>query len=360
MRAYFLSVSANRWLAVRLEFIGTFIVLFCAFFVCLDRGSLDPALGGLALSYALTVTQSINWTVRMTSQLETSVVSVERIKQYGDTPPEAPERLGELPVALTTAAVAVAGGGGKKRVGALVFQGVKMRYRPGLPLVLKGLDVEIVAGEKIGVVGRTGAGKSSLILAILRLVEPCGGRILLDGVDTKKLGLHDLRRLFAVIPQDPVLFTGTIRANLDPFSTVSEAMLWEALETVNMAAHVRAMDGGLDAAVSEGGKNLSFGQRQMLCVARAKLKDCRVLLMDEATSGIDVVTDRLVHSTLHKAFKDHTIVTIAHRLETIMQSDRILVMDDGAAKELAPPQQLLQDPASLFAKLAEAMERSSE
>lgn len=289
-RCHHVHVLSSRWLAVRLEFVGNFIVTSAAAFAVLNRHSLDPGLGAMSISYALTITQTLNWMVRMTSERETAVVSVERIQEFVEAPVEAPPHT-DAPLAPTW-----------PQRGVIEFKNFEMRYRPSLPLVLRGLSCTIREREKVGVCGRTGAGKSSLLLALLRLVEGEGvtvdrdnnaaggavvhvaegaGRILIDGVDIATLGLFDLRSRLAIIPQDPVLFAGSLRFNLDPFAKHNDSALWEALARAHMREHVAALPGGLDAAVAEHGANFSAGQRQLLCLARALLRPTRILLLDE-------------------------------------------------------------------------------
>jgi ABC-type multidrug transport system fused ATPase/permease subunit len=235
-----------------------------------------------------------------------------------------------------------------------------MRYRKDTPLVLKGLNVKIAGGERVGVVGRTGSGKSSLLLTLLRLVEPdldedqmtkYEAPISIDGVDTLRLGLRELRSRIGIIPQNPVLFSGTIRSNMDPFRQFSDEKIWEALEQCSLKTTVEGMPGELGATVAEYGSNLSAGMRQILVMGRALLKQCRILLLDEATSSVDFETDREIQRTIRDAFKNTTVLTIAHRINTIMDSDKILVMKDGQAAEYAPPQELLKDETSIFADI---------
>lgn len=219
-----------------------------------------------------------------------------------------------------------------------------MRYRPGLPLVLKGLSFAVRENEKVGIVGRTGSGKSSLIVALYRLVEGTSGTILIDGVDIATLGLEQLRGAMSMIPQDPFLFSGTIRQNIDPFDDVEDDQkIWEALEMVGLRGVVAETEQGLGSEVSDNGSNFSQGQRQLFCMARALLKNSKILMLDEATASIDLETDAAIQKTIRTAFKDCTVLTIAHRLDTIMDSDRILVMDGGHVAEFDVPKVLLDD-----------------
>ncbi|KAH9112446.1 hypothetical protein LEN26_013282, partial [Aphanomyces euteiches] len=336
-RAYFLNFTANCWLALRLEFAGTIVATAAAVFAAVGHevhaGEAFAGLAGVALSYAFDVTQSLNWTVRTLSTIQTQMVSVERINTYTTMDIEAdvkaePLKQLELENAKGPAA------------GALTFAGVDLRYRPGLPLVLKNLSFTIQPREKIGIVGRTGAGKSSLVVALMRLVELDAGQITMDGVDISTIGLHDLRDKISIIPQDPVLFSGTIRSNLDPFDRYDDDALWTAIKRANLHNAVAS----LDAKVDERGQNFSVGERQLICIARALLKKSKVILMDEATASIDANTDRLIQESIRESFKDCTCLTIAHRINTILDSDRILVMDKGSAAEFDSPKELLKNP----------------
>ena len=235
----------------------------------------------------------------------------------------------------------------------IVLTDVHFRYRPGLPLVLKGLGgpqgLVIESGDRVGVVGRTGAGKSTLMLALFRLVECAGGSISIGGRDLRTLKLSDLRSSISMIPQDPVLFQGTVRSNLDPFATSTDEEIWNRLEQVNMKERMEAHDGGIDGSVTSGGQNFSVGQRQLLCMARALLKsNSQILLMDEATASIDHATDTAIQKTVREQFKNYTVITVAHRLQTIMDSTRIMVLDQGVCAEYDTPINLLSDSSSIF------------
>jgi ABC-type multidrug transport system fused ATPase/permease subunit len=252
--------------------------------------------------------------------------------------------------------------------GNIILSNLRMRYRTETPLVLKGLNVSISGGERVGVVGRTGSGKSSLLLCLLRIVEPALGDqmsdykppITVDGVDVLRVGLRDLRSKLGIIPQNPVLFSGTIRSNIDPFDNYSDEQIWSALRRCGMAGAVEEMPEGLKAPVAEYGDNLSQGQRQLLCLGRALLKQCRVLLLDEATSSVDYETDREIQRTLREAFPGSTVLTIAHRVNTIVDSDKILVMSDGLAKEFGSPEELLRNNKSLFSDIVRSAEAEKD
>jgi ABC-type multidrug transport system fused ATPase/permease subunit len=301
---------------------------------------------GVSLTYAFSVTQSLNWTVRMVSQLQTQMVSVERIKTYSEMPTEgALESCADQKPSFDW-----------PTSGAINFNQVSLRYRPGLPRVLRGLTFSVRAQEKIGIVGRTGAGKSSLIVALMRLTELDAGNIVIDGVDISKIGLHDLRAKIAIIPQDPVLFSGTVRSNLDPFDQFSDDQIWTSIKRAQLDKAVSS----LEDLVDEKGSNFSVGERQLLSIARALLKRSKVILMDEATASIDTETDRKIQQSIREEFKDCTCLTIAHRINTILDADRILVMEKGTVAEYGPPAELQKKQDGIFKSLVDHWRQSSE
>ncbi|XP_049277102.1 multidrug resistance-associated protein 1 isoform X2 [Anopheles funestus] len=335
------SIIANRWLAVRLEMVGNLIILFAGLFAVLGRETMNAGLVGLSVSYALQITQTLNWLVRMTSDVETNIVAVERIKEYGETKQEA---AWEVPNSTLPR--------DWPEQGTVEFRDFQVRYREGLELVLRGISFTVNGGEKVGIVGRTGAGKSSLTLALFRIIESSGGSIVIDGQDISKLGLHSLRSRLTIIPQDPVLFSGTLRINLDPFNAHSDDDIWKALEHAHLKAFVKGLTAGINHEVTEGGENLSVGQRQLICLARALLRKTKVLILDEATAAVDLETDDLIQRTIRTEFKDCTVLTIAHRLNTIMDSDKVIVLDKGQIVEFAPPTELLQSKNTAFYSMA--------
>ncbi|CAN8022372.1 unnamed protein product [Ixodes persulcatus] len=340
---YYPSTISNRWLAVRLEFCGNLIVLFAALFSVFGSQALDGGTVGLSLSYALSITATMNWMVRMSCEFETNIVAVERIMEYTRSPTEAAWEVPESKPALDW-----------PMGGQVQFADYSTRYREGMDLVIKDITVSINAGEKVGVVGRTGAGKSSLMLSLFRIVEPAKGTIFIDGVDVTKIGLHDLRSKLTIIPQasDPILFSGTLRTNLDPFGEKSDTELWSALELSHLKTFVSGLDKGLEYQVAEGGENLSVGQRQLVCLARALLRKSKVLVLDEATAAVDMETDSLIQQTIRKEFTGCTVLTIAHRLNTIMDYDRILVLEQGRVAEFDTPSNLLANESSIFYSMA--------
>ncbi|XP_038013187.1 canalicular multispecific organic anion transporter 2 isoform X3 [Motacilla alba alba] len=329
-KSYYPGIVSNRWLGIRVEFVGNCIVLFAALFAVIGRSSLNAGLVGLSVSYALQVTLSLNWMVRMTSELETNIVAVERIKEYSETETEAPWIIeGKSPPENWPSK------------GDLEFVNYSVRYRKGLDLVLKDLNLQVRGGEKIGIVGRTGAGKSSMTLCLFRILEAVKGEIKIDGVKISEIGLHDLRSRLTIIPQDPVLFSGTLRMNLDPFNKYSDEEIWKALELSHLKRFVSSQPSMLDYECSEGGENLSVGQRQLVCLARALLRKTRILILDEATAAIDLETDDLIQMTIRTQFVDCTVLTIAHRLNTIMDYTRVLVLDNGTIAEFDKPANLI-------------------
>ncbi|KIK17829.1 hypothetical protein PISMIDRAFT_110603 [Pisolithus microcarpus 441] len=347
---YLPSVSINRWLAVRLEFVGSVIILCAALFavVAVVRSNVDAGLVGLVLSYALNTTGALNWLVRSASEVEQNVVSVERIIHYAkELPSEAPF---ELPDKKPPC--------GWPSSGRVEFCGYSTKYRPELDFVLKDISITINPCEKIGICGRTGAGKSSLLLALFRIIEPCSGKILIDGVDITEIGLHDLRSSIAIVPQSPDLFEGTLRENIDPLGEHQDVDIWTALQHVrivhvHLKSYVEDLPQGLDSPVQEGGASLSAGQRQLLCFARALLYKSKILVLDEATSAVDLDTDSEIQDIIRgPTFKDVTILTIAHRLNTIIDYDRILVLAEGSVTEFDSPTTLLANKSSHFYEMA--------
>ncbi|GAA6044266.1 hypothetical protein JCM8097_004322 [Rhodosporidiobolus ruineniae] len=341
---YFASVSCNRWLAIRLEFLGAIIIFssaLLAVFTLVQYHNLNAGVVGLMLSYALTTTQSLNWIVRSATEVETNIVSVERVLEYTHLTSEAPLEVADNKPAEDW-----------PQTGSITFDHVQARYRPELDLVLRDVSFEIKGGESVGVCGRTGAGKSSLTMVLYRVVEAAGGRVLIDGVDVSKIGLRDLRSRLSIIPQDSQMFAGTLRQNLDPTGEASDAQLWSALGQCRLKDHVERMEGKLDAKIDEGGTNFSAGQRQLICLGRALLRRSKILVLDEATAAVDVESDRDIQTVIRREFASCTIFVIAHRLGTIMDCDKILVMDKGRVAEFDSPAKLLERPESIFRSLA--------
>ncbi|XP_063700314.1 ATP-binding cassette sub-family C member 4-like [Culicoides brevitarsis] len=295
---------------------------------------------GLAITQVMALTGMMQWGVRQSAEVSNQLMSVERILEYKTIAKEKePEKAVEVAKDWPTK-------------GSIEFRKVSYRYHEEGELVLKDLEFEVKSGEKIGIVGRTGAGKSSLIGVLFRiaLVE---GEVIIDGIDTSRIPLRNLRQKISIIPQDPVLFSGTLRRNLDPFEEFQDSSLWKALEEVELK-DIASGPLGLQSAVAAGGSNFSVGQRQLLCLARAILRNNRILVLDEATANVDPHTDELIQLTIRRQFAHCTVLTVAHRLHTIMDSDRVLVMDAGRAEEFGPPHEILQLPAGIFREMVES------
>ncbi|XP_059804131.1 ATP-binding cassette sub-family C member 3 isoform X2 [Hypanus sabinus] len=342
-KSYYPGIVSNRWLGVRIEFIGNCVVLFAALFAVIGRTSLSAGIVGLSVSYALQVTMSLNWMVRMTSDLESNIVAVERVKEYSETATEAPWEIEANRPAKSW-----------PEMGKVEFKGYSVRYREGLDLVLKRLNLSISGGEKVGIVGRTGAGKSSMTLCLFRIIEAAEGEICIDGIKIADIGLHDLRSRLTIIPQDPVLFSGTLRMNLDPFDQYSDEEVWRVLELSHLKQYVHNQPAGLGHECSEGGENLSVGQRQLVCLARALLRKTRILILDEATAAVDLETDDLIQSTIRTQFENCTVLTIAHRLNTIMDYNRVLVLDKGEIAEFDSPSNLIAQKGIFYSMAKDA------
>ncbi|XP_065914062.1 ATP-binding cassette sub-family C member 4-like isoform X2 [Dysidea avara] len=327
-KGWYAKLATSRWFGLRIDLIGAFFVTAVMFSSIPLADSLDPALVGLSMFYAMTISGLVQFTIRTSALVENLLVSVERVMGYGKLEPEA-----ELMTIPRDNAPPLEW----PENGVIEFHNVKFRYATHYPYVLKSLSLKIESGEKVGIVGRTGAGKSSLLAALFRLAEP-EGVIKIDGVQITEIGLHDLRKKMSIIPQDPVLFSGTVRYNLDPFKEHNNEKLWDALKEVQLKDVVLGLDGGLDAEVSE---------------ARALLRRNKILVIDEATANVDPITDGIIQEMIRAKFNHCTILTIAHRLETIMDSDRILVLSSGKVIEYDTPYNLLQTHNSVFSSMVE-------
>ncbi|KAK5580921.1 hypothetical protein RB653_000948 [Dictyostelium firmibasis] len=347
-KCYYINISSNRWLAIRLEFLGACLVSCAVLYTVLARNRIDPGTAGLVITYALAITGNMNWMVRMSCDLENSVVSIERIQEYCLLPSEAP-LYNDKSVPMSWPSQ-----------GKIVFKNLWLTYREGLDPVLRGINCTIEPKTKVGIVGRTGAGKSSLTQALFRLVEPLRGTIEIDGIDITELGLNPLRSRMAIIPQDPVLFAGSVRYNLDPFDQYDDHEIWEAIENAHLLKAIKDLDGGLDAMVQDGGDNFSVGQRQLLVIGRALLKKANIIVLDEASSSIDIASDALIQETIRTKFADCTVLTIAHRLGTIADSDKIMVLDKGELIEYDSPSELLKNSDSIYYSLVKASESKQD
>uniref|UniRef100_A0A8D2ARW0 ATP-binding cassette sub-family C member 5 n=1 Tax=Sciurus vulgaris TaxID=55149 RepID=A0A8D2ARW0_SCIVU len=343
---FFLFTCAMRWLAVRLDLISIALITTTGLMIVLMHGQIPPAYAGLAISYAVQLTGLFQFTVRLASETEARFTSVERINHYIKTLSlEAPARIKNKAPPPDW-----------PQEGEVTFENAEMRYRENLPLVLKKVSFTIKPKEKIGIVGRTGSGKSSLGMALFRLVELSGGCIKIDGVRISDIGLADLRSKLSIIPQEPVLFSGTVRSNLDPFNQYTEDQIWDALERTHMKECIAQLPLKLESEVMENGDNFSVGERQLLCIARALLRHCKILILDEATAAMDTETDLLIQETIREAFADCTMLTIAHRLHTVLGSDRIMVLAQGQVVEFDTPSVLLSNDSSRFYAMFAAAE----
>lgn len=352
--AYFLTFANQRWLSTRLDMIGNCLVLTVGILVVTNNFNVPPSISGLVLSYILAIVQMIQFTVRQLAEVENNMNATERLHYYGSQlEQEAPLKLKEVPDTWPAN-------------GAITFDDVHMRYRAELPLVLQGLSFQIKGGERVGIVGRTGAGKSSIMSALFRLTELSGGQIQIDGINIAEVGLHDLRSRLAIIPQDPTLFRGTIRSNLDPFNEHTDLELWDALRKADLVGNEASSPTDvkssgtpttptsptqqndktarihLDSPVEEEGLNFSLGQRQLMALARALVRNAQIIVCDEATSSVDFETDEKIQRTMRSGFAGKTLLCIAHRLKTIINYDRICVMDQGQIAELDTPLRLFE------------------
>ncbi|XP_065058100.1 ATP-binding cassette sub-family C member 5-like [Rhopilema esculentum] len=340
---FFMFFLSSRWFSIRLDFLCVVTSTVTAIIAVVTAGSsVSPALAGLAIMYSLRITGLFQFTCRLAAETESRFTSVERMDHYARClEQEGPFEKGDAPANWPSD-------------GRIEFVDVKLRYRPNQPLVLKDVSFSIKAMEKIGIAGRSGAGKSSIFVALLRLAEIDEGQLLIDDQDISEIGLTDLRSKLSIIPQDPVLFVGTLRYNLDPFGKRGDEELWLALEKAHMKDTVANLPLKLETLVVENGENFSVGERQLLCMARALVRKSKVLLLDEATAAVDTHTDTNIQITIREAFKDCTVLTIAHRLNTIMECDRIMVVDSGQVAEFDTPSNLMSDESSKFSTLVKS------
>ncbi|KFK23358.1 hypothetical protein AALP_AAs47212U000100 [Arabis alpina] len=335
------SFAANEWLIQRLETVSAIVLASTAFcMVLLPTGTFSSGFIGMALSYGLSLNMGLVYSVQNQCYLDNWIISVERLNQYSNIPPESPEVIEETRPPVNWPAT-----------GRVEISDLQIRYRRESPLVLRGISCIFEGGHKIGIVGRTGSGKTTLISALFRLVEPVGGKIVVDGVDISKIGVHDLRSRFGIIPQDPTLFNGTVRYNLDPLCQHSDTEIWEVLGKCQLKEVVQEKEKGLDSLVVEDGSNWSMGQRQLFCLGRAVLRRSRVLVLDEATASIDNATDLILQKTIRQEFADCTVITVAHRIPTVMDCTMVLSISDGQIVEYDEPMKLMKDENSLFGKL---------
>ncbi|XP_052194734.1 putative ABC transporter C family member 15 [Diospyros lotus] len=340
-RPWFHNATAIEWLCFRLNQLSNFVFAFAlVLLVTLPGGIINPSIAGLAVTYAINLNvlqTSVIWNL---CNAENKMISVERIFQYSSIPSEAPLVIEECRPPNNW-----------PEVGMICFRNLQIRYAEHLPSVLKNITCTFPGRKRVGVVGRTGSGKSTLIQAIFRIVEPREGSIIIDGVDISKIGLHDLRSRLSIIPQDPIMFEGSVRGNLDPLNQYSDNEIWEVLDKCQLGGLVRDKEEKLDSTVVENGENWSVGQRQLICLGRALLKRSNILVLDEATASVDSATDRVMQNIIGQEFKDRTIVTIAHRIHTIIDSDLVLVLHEGRIAEFDTPVKLLEREDSFFSRV---------
>lgn len=342
-QAWYTYIVSSRWFSMRVDSISSIFVISVAFISIPLAGSLNAGLVGLALTYAISLNGMFQYCIRQSAEVESHMVSAERVIAYGKLEPEN---------SLETQPISNKPHSDWPDKGVIELNDLSYRYSPETPFVLHGVSCLIKSGEKIGIVGRTGAGKSSLIASFFRLAEPRGS-IKIDGIECFDIGLHDLRPNISIIPQDPVLFTGSVRYNLDPFDKFDDEKIWKALKQVQLKGVVESLEGGLDSFVSEGGSNFSVGQKQLFCLARALLKNNKVLMLDEATANVDLETDAIIQEVIREQFAHCTVLTIAHRLDTVMDSDKIMVLRAGELCEFGEAHELLDNPNSYLLRLVE-------
>ncbi|KAI3769184.1 hypothetical protein L6452_00284 [Arctium lappa] len=349
-RPNFHSAAAREWLSFRVELLSSVtFAFFLIFLLVIPNGTIDPSIAGLAVTYGLNLNilqASVIWKL---SNMENVIISVERIFQYMSIPSEGPLVIeSSRPNDLWPSH------------GKIDICDLQVRYASHMPLVLRGLTCTFHGGKKTGIVGRTGSGKSTLIQTLFRIVEPNVGAIFIDEINISSIGLHDLRSRLSIIPQDPTMFQGTVRTNLDPLEQYNDEQIWEALDKCQLGSEVRRKEGKLDSAVDENGENWSMGQRQLICLGRVLLKKNKILVLDEATASVDTSTDYMIQQTLDQHFFDSTIITIAHRITSVLNGHMVLVLEQGLIEEYNSPLKLLENKSSSFAKLvAEYRGRSS-
>ncbi|TMW62207.1 hypothetical protein Poli38472_009700 [Pythium oligandrum] len=338
---YFTYWAAGRWLSVRLDWLSVVVIFVVSLYIVVSKGNIAPTVAGISITYSLMLTSIAQWCIRAADQTDNAMTSVERLLHFRSIPAESNDSdcTPINPEAWPS-------------TGSIRFDNLCLKYRPELPLVLRGVSMDIAGGEKVGICGRTGAGKSSLMIALFRITEFESGSLFIDGVDISQLKLRELRRSLAIIPQDPVLFSGSLRENLDPYGDYSDEAIWNVLKQVHLADAVTKWGAGLEFIVSERGDNLSVGQRQLVCIGRALLKDSKIVVLDEATANVDSATDNLIQATIKETFRHKTVLIIAHRINTIMHCDKIAVMDAGKVAEFGSPAELLRQSDSIFSSLA--------
>uniref|UniRef100_A0A803L033 ABC-type xenobiotic transporter n=1 Tax=Chenopodium quinoa TaxID=63459 RepID=A0A803L033_CHEQI len=333
--------ASTQWINFRLDMLSSLIFAFTLIFlISIPVGLVDPVIAGLAVAYALNLNELQSRVISNFSVMENKIISVERILQF---------------TSITSEASLVLENNRPDKswpsCGLVHVQDLQVRYAPQLPLVLRGITCTFQGGKTTGIVGRTGSGKSTLIQALFRIVEPTPGKITIDGVDISSIELHDLRSRISIIPQDPTMFQGTLRSNLDPLEEYTDEQIWEALDKCQLGDEVRNRESKLDSAVSEDGENWSVGQRQLFCLGCVLLKKSKVLVLDEATASVDTATDNDIQQTLREHFSDSTLIIVAHRITSVISSDQVIVLSQGTVEECDRPSSLLQNPTSSFLRL---------
>ncbi|XP_074562077.1 ABC transporter C family member 3-like isoform X1 [Curcuma longa] len=340
-RPKFHTAAAMEWLCFRLDMLSSLMFAFSlVFLISMPRGVIDPGISGLSVTYGLNLNMLLAWVIWNLCQLENSMISVERLLQYMAIDSEPPLSIESNKLDSSWPSI-----------GEIELHNLQVRYRQNMPLVLRGLTCTFRGGMKTGIVGRTGSGKSTLIQALFRIIDPTVGRIVIDGIDISTVGLHDLRSRLSIIPQDPTMFEGTVRSNLDPLEEYKDEEIWKALDSCQLGEEVRKKELKLDSDVAENGENWSVGQRQLVCLGRVILKKSKVLVLDEATASVDTATDSVIQRTLRQQFSESTVITIAHRITSVLDSDMVLLLDNGVIVEHDSPARLLENKSSLFAKL---------
>ncbi|KAF5774238.1 putative ABC-type xenobiotic transporter [Helianthus annuus] len=333
--------GASAWFGLRLDMLSALIfALLLIFLVSVPEGIIDPSTAGLAVTYGLHLNKLQAWVILKLSKLEIQFISVERIFQYSSIPSEPPLVIdSNRPDRFWPSQ------------GKVDIHHLQVRYAPHMPLVLRGITCTFHGGMKTGIVGRTGSGKSTLIQTLFRLVEPTSGEIWIDGINISSIGLHDLRSRLSIIPQDPTMFNGSVRSNMDPLEDYTDDQIWKALDKCQIGDEIRNKEGQLDAIVTENGENWSVGQRQLICLGRVLLKKSKILVLDEATASVDTATDNMIQKTLREHFSDSTVIAIAHRITSVVKSDMVLVLNNGVVEEYDSPTALLEDKSSSFSQL---------
>ncbi|RUS23063.1 hypothetical protein BC937DRAFT_92822, partial [Endogone sp. FLAS-F59071] len=336
--------ATNRWVHCRIDILGAFVGFCTGIVIIMSIGWIDAGLAALSLSYSLTFTHHILWVVRMYAVNEMNLNAIERVQEYLEIDEEPLSKVpeNEPPVSWP-------------QTGEIKVEDLVVQYAPENPPVLRDVSFHVKPREKVGIVGRTGSGKSTLAISLFRFMEPTKGRILIDGVDIHKIGLEDLRSRLTIIPQDPILFSGTLRSNLDPFDKHDDAELWTALKRSHLVEEGSSSEqfASLDSPVSENGANFSQGQRQLIALARALVKRSKLIVMDEATSSVDFDTDHKIQHTIRAEFADSSLLCIAHRIRTVADYDRILVLDAGQVLEYDTPYALMMKEDSVFRSMCE-------